>query len=77
MSSSSQTTAQPWPVKSLSATEAADIDVILMSSGGFSIDQLMELAGLSVATATAEEYPVSRKNILSVFAVKTNMQMSL
>merc|ERR1719235_2622441 len=31
----------------------------MSEEGGFSIDQLMELAGLSVATALAEEYPAT------------------
>jgi len=35
----------------VNASTAAAIDVMLMQSPGFSIDQLMELAGLSVATA--------------------------
>mmetsp|Transcript_22486 Transcript_22486/g.32832 ORF Transcript_22486/g.32832 Transcript_22486/m.32832 type:complete len:450 (-) Transcript_22486:241-1590(-) len=38
----------------LDASQAKDIDVQLMSSPGFSIDQLMELAGLSVAAATRD-----------------------
>lgn len=33
------------------------IDKELMGPLGFSIDQLMELAGLSVACSLAEEYP--------------------
>lgn len=37
--------------KTLSAKNAAALDKELMSTGGFSIDQLMELAGLSVAEA--------------------------
>ena len=37
--------------KTLSAKNAAALDEELMSSGGFSVDQLMELAGLSVAQA--------------------------
>lgn len=37
--------------KTLSAKNAAALDQELMSSGGFSVDQLMELAGLSVAQA--------------------------
>merc|ERR1719330_2274928 len=38
---------------------ATKVDADLMSQeGGFSIDQLMELAGLSVASALAKEYPV-------------------
>ncbi|ONK75621.1 uncharacterized protein A4U43_C03F18810 [Asparagus officinalis] len=43
----------------LSQKEAAEIDEILMGPLGFSVDQLMELAGLSVATAIAEVYKPS------------------
>jgi hydroxyethylthiazole kinase-like uncharacterized protein yjeF len=38
----------------LDAKTSKEIDVKLMSSPGFSIDQLMELAGLSVATAVRD-----------------------
>jgi hypothetical protein len=38
-------------LQTLSAKNAAALDKELMSSGAFSIDQLMELAGLSVAQA--------------------------
>lgn len=38
-------------LKTLSAKSAAALDQELMSSGAFSIDQLMELAGLSVSQA--------------------------
>ena len=41
----------------LSQEEAQNIDVELMSTPGFSIDQLMELAGLSVAAALQKAYP--------------------
>ncbi|XP_078447819.1 pyridoxin (pyrodoxamine) 5'-phosphate oxidase [Wolffia australiana] len=40
----------------LSQREAAEIDEVLMGPLGFSVDQLMELAGLSVASAIAEVY---------------------
>ncbi|KAF5197685.1 Pyridoxine/pyridoxamine 5'-phosphate oxidase [Thalictrum thalictroides] len=43
----------------VSAKEAAEIDEILMGPLGFSVDQLMELAGLSVATSIAEVYKPS------------------
>lgn len=44
----------------LNQERAIQVDVDLMSAeGGFSIDQLMELAGLSVATAVFKEYPAS------------------
>lgn len=38
--------------------EAQALDEELMGPLGFSVDQLMELAGLSVASAAATEYPV-------------------
>lgn len=44
-------------MKTLSAKAAAALDKELMSSGAFSIDQLMELAGLAVAKAVYREYP--------------------
>ena len=44
-------------MKYLSQQEAIDIDVLLMTAPGFSLDQLMELAGLSVAAAVFKEYP--------------------
>lgn len=40
----------------LTAAEAAAIDAALMSTPGFSIDQLMELAGQAVAVAIHEDY---------------------
>jgi hypothetical protein len=42
--------------QTLSAKSAAALDQELMSTGGFSIDQLMELAGLSVSQACAYFY---------------------
>eukprot|EP00824_Muranothrix_gubernata_P024778 TRINITY_DN7480_c0_g1_i1.p1 TRINITY_DN7480_c0_g1~~TRINITY_DN7480_c0_g1_i1.p1 ORF type:complete len:256 (+),score=53.86 TRINITY_DN7480_c0_g1_i1:1-768(+) len=41
----------------VSQTDAQALDGELFSTCGFSVDQLMELAGLSVATAVAREYP--------------------
>lgn len=44
-------------LQTLGPKQAAALDQELMSTGGFSIDQLMELAGLSVAEAgTAKTY---------------------
>ncbi|KAL5231289.1 hypothetical protein ABZP36_030065 [Zizania latifolia] len=43
-------------VTHLSQRDAAEIDEQLMGPLGFSVDQLMELAGLSVAAAVAEVY---------------------
>ena len=43
------------------------LDVDLMAQPGFSLDQLMELAGLSVASAITKEYVLAdRPNILIV-----------
>ncbi|CAN3503097.1 NAD(P)H-hydrate epimerase [Diutina catenulata] len=44
-------------LKTISAKAAAALDGELMSSGSFSIDQLMELAGLAVAQAIYRQYP--------------------
>ncbi|KAG9450771.1 hypothetical protein H6P81_010736 [Aristolochia fimbriata] len=46
----------PDYVSYLTQREAAEVDEILMGPLGFSVDQLMELAGLSVATSIAEVY---------------------
>ncbi|KAK6464773.1 YjeF N-terminal domain-containing protein [Scheffersomyces coipomensis] len=43
--------------KTLSAKAASQLDQELMSTGAFSIDQLMELAGLAVAQAVYKQYP--------------------
>ncbi|KAK8176512.1 apolipo protein A-I binding protein-like protein [Phyllosticta citribraziliensis] len=52
-------------LKTLSAKNAAELDKELMSSGAFSIDQLMELAGLSVSQAVYKLHPLSKgKRIL-------------
>ena len=49
------------PLRFLSQSVAQAIDVKLMSPvHGFSLEQLMELAGLSVAAAFAHRYPVAR-----------------
>ncbi|KAF1816485.1 apolipo protein A-I binding protein-like protein [Eremomyces bilateralis CBS 781.70] len=47
-------------LRTLSAKNAAALDQELMSSGAFSIDQLMELAGLSVSQAVYKLQPPSR-----------------
>ncbi|XP_034574295.1 pyridoxine/pyridoxamine 5'-phosphate oxidase 1, chloroplastic isoform X2 [Setaria viridis] len=46
-------------VTHLTQRDAAEIDEQLMGPLGFSVDQLMELAGLSVAEAVAEVYKLS------------------
>ncbi|CCX08895.1 YjeF N-terminal domain-containing protein [Pyronema domesticum] len=48
-------------LRTLSAKAAADLDRELMSSGAFSLDQLMELAGLSVSQAVYRVHPPSSK----------------
>ncbi|RLV86748.1 hypothetical protein JA9_000815 [Meyerozyma sp. JA9] len=45
--------------KTLSSKAAARLDAELMSTGAFSLDQLMELAGLAVASAVHKQYPPS------------------
>ena len=44
---------------------AIHLDQDLMSTPGFSIDQLMEMAGLSVASAMLDAYPQA-KTVLAV-----------
>lgn len=46
-------------IRYLTQTEAAELDQDLFNEYKFSVDQLMELAGLSVATAVAKSYPPS------------------
>jgi len=47
-------------IKTLSAKNALSLDKDLMSIGAFSLDQLMELAGLSVSQAVYRVHPPSR-----------------
>ncbi|KAK4169765.1 YjeF N-terminal domain-containing protein [Cladorrhinum sp. PSN259] len=47
-------------LKTLGAKAAAALDKELMSTGAFSIDQLMELAGLSVSQAVFRVHPIGR-----------------
>ncbi|KAF1953447.1 meiotically up-regulated gene 182 protein [Byssothecium circinans] len=47
-------------LRTLSAKNAAAIDQELMSAGAFSIDQLMELAGLSVSQAVFKLQPLNK-----------------
>ncbi|MCJ1475130.1 hypothetical protein MMC13_003790 [Lambiella insularis] len=54
-------------LKTLNAANAAALDKDLMSTGAFSLDQLMELAGLSVSQAVYKVHPPSRgANVLVV-----------
>ncbi|KAL3374686.1 hypothetical protein AABB24_006265 [Solanum stoloniferum] len=57
----------PEAISYLNQKEAAEIDEILMGPLGFSVDQLMELAGLSVAAAIAEVYrPSEYSRVLTI-----------
>ncbi|KAF3014205.1 hypothetical protein E8E14_007552 [Neopestalotiopsis sp. 37M] len=47
-------------LKTLSAKAAAALDKELMSTGAFSIDQLMELAGLSVSQVVYRVHPLTK-----------------
>lgn len=49
-------------IKYLSQDEAINLDRELFNEYGFSVDQLMELAGLSVATAVVKSYPLIKYN---------------
>ncbi|CAL0327352.1 unnamed protein product [Lupinus luteus] len=51
----------------LTQREAAEVDESLMGPLGFSVDQLMELAGLSVATSIAEVYKPSEYSRVLTF----------
>ncbi|KAJ9624900.1 hypothetical protein H2203_004850 [Taxawa tesnikishii (nom. ined.)] len=50
----------------LTAKKAAGLDQELMSTGAFSLDQLMELAGLSVSQALYKLHPPSKGNRILV-----------
>jgi NAD(P)H-hydrate epimerase len=55
------------PVPTLTASAAAALDEELMAQPGFSLDQLMELAGLSVAAAVEKHFPLdSHPRVLAV-----------
>ncbi|KAF9687361.1 hypothetical protein SADUNF_Sadunf02G0085600 [Salix dunnii] len=66
----SNTTARmqnPESISHLTQREAAEVDEILMGPLGFSVDQLMELAGLSVASSIAEVYkPGEYSRVLAI-----------
>ncbi|KAF3069016.1 NAD(P)H-hydrate epimerase [Daldinia childiae] len=49
-------------IKTLSAKAAAALDKELMSTGAFSIDQLMELAGLAVSQVVYRVHPPNKGN---------------
>uniref|UniRef100_A0A674F0M1 NAD(P)H-hydrate epimerase n=1 Tax=Salmo trutta TaxID=8032 RepID=A0A674F0M1_SALTR len=54
---SRQTSTMAQSIKYFGQEEAQNIDKELFSEYGFSVDQLMELAGLSCATAVTRAYP--------------------
>lgn len=61
------TQATKMSLKAISAKDAASLDKDLMEMGGWSLDQLMELAGLSVSQAVWKVHPLSAgKNVLVV-----------
>ena len=63
------TTPQSFDTGYLNAQDAADLDVELMSTPGFSLEQLMELAGLSVAESVymvGSEKQKKRQRVLLV-----------
>ncbi|KAL4806163.1 YjeF N-terminal domain-containing protein [Aspergillus unguis] len=54
-------------LKALSSKDAAALDQDLIEAGGFSLDQLMELAGLSVSQAVYKVHPPTKgKNVLVI-----------
>lgn len=57
---------QKNPLGYLDASSAFDLDQELMSTPGFCLEQLMELAGLSVAEAVYEVMPTGSSTILIV-----------
>lgn len=59
MSSGTNNTRRPPSLRHLNQEEAAAIDEELFSAYQFSVDQLMELAGLSCAHAVQKKYPAS------------------
>ncbi|XP_067938443.1 NAD(P)H-hydrate epimerase-like [Watersipora subatra] len=52
-------TAASTEISYLNQEQAQNVDLELFNEYGFSVDQLMEIAGLSCAVATAEVYPVA------------------
>uniref|UniRef100_A0A8D8UD56 NAD(P)H-hydrate epimerase n=1 Tax=Cacopsylla melanoneura TaxID=428564 RepID=A0A8D8UD56_9HEMI len=57
----SQAIKSPTMVKHLNQQEAIDVDQTLFNTYKFSVDQLMELAGLSCANIVAKTYPKQKK----------------
>ncbi|KGO69012.1 hypothetical protein PITC_078370 [Penicillium italicum] len=64
--------------QAISAKDAASLDKDLMEAGGWSLEQLMELAGLSVSQAVWKLHPPSAgKNILLVCGPGNNGEKQL
>jgi hypothetical protein len=59
-------------LQTLSAKNAAALDKDLMSIGAFSIDQLMELAGLSVSQAGSKPYPFHPYHFLRKISLQSS-----
>ncbi|RAH75309.1 NADHX epimerase [Aspergillus aculeatinus CBS 121060] len=71
-------TSAKMSLKALSSKDAASLDKDLMETGGFSLDQLMELAGLSVSQAVYRIHPPSAgKNILVICGPGNNGEHSI
>ncbi|GMH45062.1 hypothetical protein BSKO_13019 [Bryopsis sp. KO-2023] len=65
--SAASTTMTETSVTYLNQKDAISVDEELMGPLGFSVDQLMELAGLSVACSLASEYPqTSHRSVLVI-----------
>ena len=62
-------------VSFISPEDAAAIDEALMGPLGFSVDQLMELAGLSCACAIAEVFPAPAFTRVLVLAGATRRNL--
>lgn len=56
-------------IKYLNQDEATNIDLDLFSTYQFSVDQLMELAGLSCAHAIYKEFPIDDKSSNEVLII--------
>ncbi|TYI75894.1 hypothetical protein E1A91_D06G038500v1 [Gossypium mustelinum] len=66
----------PASISYLTQREAAEVDETLMGPLGFSVDQLMELAGLSVATSIAEVYQPSEYNCVLAICGPGTMEVT-
>ncbi|XP_043714141.1 pyridoxine/pyridoxamine 5'-phosphate oxidase 1, chloroplastic-like isoform X2 [Telopea speciosissima] len=73
VASSLESLNNPDSISYLTQQEAAEIDEVLIGPLGFSIDQLMELAGLSVATSITEVYrPNEYSRVLAICGPENN-----